>query len=1003
MRGAKTKFAPDQVKWLEDRWAEFQRTQRKGKLGKFWDDMELQWFEEWPEEEELGITIPAVDDGSAEVQAGMSVEDAKILGDATKKRKALRSWFNNRSQKVKKTQDGVDPSKHGALAIGLFKNLRKRTRRAQENEIWQKRNKAKIDKAIAAAKAEMTNANANTNSSSSSDSSTSSSDNSNSSESDSDDSDSHVAAKSLEAGRFKKTQPKEKLTRVGRSAAMAVRRRVVRELFEKETTEEKESVAKLYREQKASTGDESFDRPAEERTPVELQAAIDELPAIIGEFHAAIFRLTGWMGVTVLGGPTPEEGGAITQTTYSSGQSPAGLTLPASLPDWPRVLQGTGQWLKRLACNARETRKQRALPKPSKDAPSHSPVEPSPPVPIEEATLPPKKTAKASKPAKPKKISKKMAAATAKASAADFAAICGLDAQFSGPEVGADFDDTPVPSVDTPVSSVDPRAPSADLTLPTNPLPNQPFPVDGDGPGVAPNLDYDDVGDGHALPPFFANEEDGGSSSGLAPVLDDGGDWLDPALRPRGDPEDTLTLEELLERLGAPLGGTGLSQHARGASDSPYVSPLVKAFGAVGVQDTNPDASSYRQLEESVASFAMASFGAQPTSAPSPSRSSPSTTSSTVLQPASFAFINTTPTRPAAPSPSQSPSSTARKPTSFASSNNTTATRPSTPSPLTTLSSTKLTQARPAPRPLHRPHGPSPLRTTTTPSPAPAPAPAASTTTTPPRHRRLTGLEIWAPPPPPPHTEAEQSHARPPLFGPGPVFAPPPGPDGMEDGGGGGDDVLDADRFPESRPPCKPPAGARGGAARGRGALRGARGRGGTGRGASRGGGGGGRSITGKTAVQLGYTFMQTYDDDGNAVALPMDTVVQPARSAAESKRIREVERKGKTAPRKNPLHNPDGFHDLVVFPGPNAGPNARKHALLELPAEQPEGSKRIRRATTRDVPVPVSYKPTVVPGAADAAQAEDDAKWVARFKAVAEKRKRGAHDDENTVPAAKK
>ncbi|KAJ7033265.1 hypothetical protein C8F04DRAFT_1184247 [Mycena alexandri] len=216
---------------------------------------------------------------------------------------------------------------------------------------------------------------------------------------------------------------------------------------------------------------------------------------------------------------------------------------------------------------------------------------------------------------------------------------------------------------------------------------------------------------------------------------------------------------------------------------------------------------------------------------------------------------------------------------------------------------------------------------------------------------------------------------------------------------GGDDNILTTDHFPESRPLCNPPVAAREkGGGRGRGAS--ARGRGGRGgsRG-SRGGGGGGRSIADKTAAELGYSFMQTYDDDGNVVPLPLDTVVHP--SLPDSRRVREVEKaaKGKNAaPRKNPLHNPDGYHDLVVFPGPNA----ERRGLLELPAELPEGSKRVKRPPNREIPVPLSYKSRVVPGAADAAQARADAILLEKLR-NGKRKGAPARNDENAAPAAKK
>ncbi|KAJ7187680.1 hypothetical protein B0H12DRAFT_1083109, partial [Mycena haematopus] len=117
--------------------------------------MEREYFKKWPEEDVLGIVQPE-DDRSGEGLQAMSMEDAKRLGEATKARKKARlqlaSWFNNQSQKPKKNQDSVAPSKAGSLAARLFKHLVKKRRRLQKVEIFQKRNKDLIDAAV---KAEM--------------------------------------------------------------------------------------------------------------------------------------------------------------------------------------------------------------------------------------------------------------------------------------------------------------------------------------------------------------------------------------------------------------------------------------------------------------------------------------------------------------------------------------------------------------------------------------------------------------------------------------------------------------------------------------------------------------------------------------------------------------------------------------------------------------------------------------------------------------------------------
>ncbi|KAJ7761418.1 hypothetical protein B0H16DRAFT_1719583 [Mycena metata] len=369
----------------------------------------------------------------------MSDEDAARLGEATAARKRqIKSWFNNRGQKTKREQTGVDGGKQGSLAIRLFKNLKKKTRRLQEIEIYQKRNRAKIRKAVKAALVR-----AGRNSDSDDSGSSSSDDSDSSSDSDTESSDPPHTDNLPKAGRFKKTTAKAKV-KLDRSKGLSVRRKVVAELFENESEEEKANVRQAYEAQEAAPKDEEFEKSAGERTPEEIQSAIDELGGIIGEFHAAIYRVTGWLGVTVLGGPMPEEGGSISQKTYSSGESPAGLSLPQSLQDWDRVLAGTGQWLKRV--NSREVRKARAITRTKADdtsailtvVPKVSTPAPAPATEKGKGKLP--------KAPKTKRISQKMATVVADASAADVAAVYGAAAADFAPSL-RDPDD-PMEGVD---------------------------------------------------------------------------------------------------------------------------------------------------------------------------------------------------------------------------------------------------------------------------------------------------------------------------------------------------------------------------------------------------------------------------------------------------------------------------------------------------------------------------------------------------------------------------
>ncbi|KAF8172175.1 hypothetical protein K438DRAFT_1772809 [Mycena galopus ATCC 62051] len=221
--------------------------------------MERKYFKLWPEEDVLDIVAPE-DDGSGDAPAAMSVEDAKILGNATAvRKKQLTSWFNNQGQKIKRQMDTVGPSKSGSYVAKLFKRLSKRRHRLQEVEIFQKRNKRLINDAKGAGS-------------------------------------------------------KPKLDLKGRLEVMRARQKIVQKLWKRATAAEKAAVRK-YMKQQAHITEDLFDKPIEDRTPEEIQSALNELPAIIAQFHDGIYMMTGWLGATLLGGPTPEEGAAVSQKT----------------------------------------------------------------------------------------------------------------------------------------------------------------------------------------------------------------------------------------------------------------------------------------------------------------------------------------------------------------------------------------------------------------------------------------------------------------------------------------------------------------------------------------------------------------------------------------------------------------------------------------------------------------------------------------------------------------
>ncbi|KAJ6478362.1 hypothetical protein C8R45DRAFT_1101765 [Mycena sanguinolenta] len=987
-RGAPSKWNAEQQEFLLDQYHVFESAQRTNKLPDFWPKMEREFFKRWPEQDVLGIIVTE-DDGSAEDPTTMSREDAKRLGEAEKSRKKqLASWFNNQGQKIKRQRDTVAPSKSGSLAAKLFKQLSKKRRRLQEVEIFQKRNKRLIDDAVQAKlkKAKKNGDDSSDDDDSSSDDNDDSSSSEHSSTSSDDDNNDHSDSDKEGAT----SKPKMDIKR--RAKVMRVRRKIVQKLWKNATAAEKATVREIYTQQQAHVVEDIFDKPIGERTPEEIQSALDELPGIVAEFHAGIFAMTGWLGVTLLGGPTPEEGGAVTQKTYCSGTSPGGLTLAESIQDWDNVIRGVGQWLKR--CNPREMRKLRAL-NPGATAsessvPAISNSEPSTGI----STLPATKMGKNGLPLKPTKTSRKESRAAKRVAAKAATAASASASVSAGPEH------------DNSESMLDNLLPFDSDTQ---------EPIENGGAGMAP---------------LWLNDDD-------IPI--------DPVLRSAATP--------------AVLDATLLADPPAATAHTPFDSnnPIIEAFGALAPTPARP---SYQSLELSLQGFVYPPLSTTPRTTP-PVASSPVPPFSKTPRTTPPAPTCASPTAPSASATSHSMPMVSLPLTSPR-------TMPPVLPALTTPRSTPLVPSAPASVPLARPAWTTPRTTPPAPSRSPVtppvsmtphttpllpPAPPGSTMprTTPPAP---TGTPLapptltphrTTPPRPPVVPPASTPPHRTPLVPPAPTGTPPTPPrsttlhttlpaltaprttlpastrpsgahpasttphptPAMLAVAAPSMPVLSATAFPESRPLCnapldpKPPRTTTASRARGRGSRGGHRGR----------GGGSGQSVTARDA---GFTFLQTYDAEGQPIPLSLDTPL-PGPLPREVEQVRSRERaRDKAAEaaradaewRKSLVHNPAGGADLVVLLPLKPRRKNGEDTSLELP----EGSKRVRKpAVSREMPVPLSARP--VPGVADARQVQLDQELLERLQNGKGTKKRKHKDDsenskvdvENTAPVTKK
>ncbi|KAK7008359.1 hypothetical protein R3P38DRAFT_3590139 [Favolaschia claudopus] len=387
-RGRPSDFNDEELEYLLGQFPKFQAAQRSGTLTKFRSDTELEFFDRFGGGEDEDVDVDEGDEGGE----GSSAQDLKRVGKTVlKRREQMQAWFYNHSTKLKKAQNAVLPAKGGSLAATLFKEGgRKRTRRLQQVEIFQKRNgdavnaalKLRLKSLAVSAKKQRKRRSAPSGSDATpgdidTNARAHASDNDDDSGSDSDkDNDEDACSDGSQtddddsSGRKGKNKGKENAGRKN----MGLRREVAQELLDVADDEEKEAVRQEYAQQKPQCVESAIEKPVDERTPEELQGGIEELDGILDEVHEAINRHTGLVGYTVLVGPSPEDNGSIVTRTlplfssYCSGQTLiGGHNFPAAYGNWNEVLVATGQWGKK--CFTRETRAARALrPKAAPEA-----------------------------------------------------------------------------------------------------------------------------------------------------------------------------------------------------------------------------------------------------------------------------------------------------------------------------------------------------------------------------------------------------------------------------------------------------------------------------------------------------------------------------------------------------------------------------------------------------------------------------------------------------------
>ncbi|KAF7347983.1 hypothetical protein MSAN_01750400 [Mycena sanguinolenta] len=278
----------EQQAWLQPWVPDFLRKQAEKKLHVFWNTLYPQWFLKFPEHGVLGLPLPT--DPEAR-----ELTDTEVLtvGAAIQSRKCINTWFRYQRKKIS-NGNAVASARVDAMVDVLFDMKEKPRKRVhQAVEFFAKRNHELIRKALT----------------------TEGYDNLPEREDEVDDwtdeSDGSEAAR----------------TKSLKSARMRMRTRVVSALWKQASEEERASVLREIEQEKEKM---AADARAEE------EGGIDGLETFLSKVLGAVYKGSGWVGITLVGGPNPRMGGDLSMKIVCHGTTPAGNDFEDSCIDFDK-------------------------------------------------------------------------------------------------------------------------------------------------------------------------------------------------------------------------------------------------------------------------------------------------------------------------------------------------------------------------------------------------------------------------------------------------------------------------------------------------------------------------------------------------------------------------------------------------------------------------------------------------------------------------------------------
>ncbi|KAJ7762068.1 hypothetical protein DFH07DRAFT_957069 [Mycena maculata] len=347
---------PEEAELLHSFLPDFLRRQAEGKLHLFWAMMQLKYFTRFPEQAALNYPLP--DDPAAPM---LTDEQKTKLGDAIKsKQKKLNNWYRYQGKKVNRTDAGVPRAANAALRA-MFRMDRSRRRRAhQPIEIFQKRNPELVKAALTAAGYyELTDGLGVEMDSGSEDGEAQG--------------ELEVGIESGGEGGEKGGELEAEMQSGSEGGELQSGGKVVEPKSLKGRRMEMRSAVVKALWESASEEDRVFAEAevlneAKRRGKTWMEEAVDDqgqwyrrLDTVYSDVHKATYNASGWVGMTIMGGPNPRMKGDLSMKIICFGQTPAGNDFEDSCVDFDINVAEPFEGFLRQVFTAAE-RQARALP-----------------------------------------------------------------------------------------------------------------------------------------------------------------------------------------------------------------------------------------------------------------------------------------------------------------------------------------------------------------------------------------------------------------------------------------------------------------------------------------------------------------------------------------------------------------------------------------------------------------------------------------------------------------